>query len=241
MIRIALCDDSPAFLNQTKFIIEHWEDRPANIFVDLFEDGDALLESHTKNPYDIILLDVVMPLFNGIQVAKEIRQNNDMVKIVFLTTSIEYAIESYSVKASNYLLKPVDPNKLFSCLNELLSDIYRSSKCITVKDSIRTYKINISNIEYIESQGKLVVFSLADGRKISTIASLYTFEEELGLADGFFKCHRSYLVNIYYVDAFSSKEIVLHSKTTIPIARNRHKEFEDIYFKVIFGKAGEDK
>jgi hypothetical protein len=72
----------------------------------------------------------------------------------------------------------------------------------SVKD-MSNEKINISNIEYIESQGKLVVFSLADGRKISTIASLYTFEEELSLADGFFKCHRSYLVNIYYVDVFS--------------------------------------
>ena len=113
MIRIALCDDSSAFLEETKFMIEHWDKCPQNITMELFEDGDTLILTHAKKPFDIILLDIVMPLLNGIETAKELREKDKNVKIVFLTSSAEFAVDSYAVKASNYLLKPLESEKLF--------------------------------------------------------------------------------------------------------------------------------
>ena len=74
MIRIALCDDSSVFLEETKFMIEHWDKCPQNIAMELFEDGDTLILAHAKKPFDIILLDIVMPLLNGIETAKELRE-----------------------------------------------------------------------------------------------------------------------------------------------------------------------
>ena len=106
MIRIGICDDSHAFLQQTKFMIEHWDQKPQNLKVEPFEDADSLFHAHAKSPFDIILLDIVMPLFNGMEAAKELREKDKTTKIVFLTSSVEFAIDSYSVKASNYLLFP---------------------------------------------------------------------------------------------------------------------------------------
>ena len=77
-----------------------------------------------QKPFDIILLDVVMPLLNGIEAANELREKDKNVKIVFLTSSPEFAVASYTVKASNYLLKPVEPAKLFACLDELIIEIH---------------------------------------------------------------------------------------------------------------------
>jgi len=76
MIRIGICDDSPAFLQQTKHILDGWVHRPQDITTDFFEDGDALLTAHAQKPFDIILLDIVMPLLNGIEAAREIRETD---------------------------------------------------------------------------------------------------------------------------------------------------------------------
>ncbi|MBQ4559618.1 MAG: response regulator transcription factor [Tyzzerella sp.] len=240
MIRIGLCDDSTAFLNQTKFLIEHWDNHPQNTVVTLFEDGDSLILAHSQNPFDIILLDVVMPLLNGIEVARELRENDKNVKIVFLTSSPEFAVDSYSVKANNYLLKPIEPAKLFACLEELISEIMSVSKCLTIKGLDAIHRIPLSNIEYIESQSKHIVFHTIDNKVVESIEPLYTYGDTLLLEDGFFKCHRSYIVNIHHINCYSHSEVIMRSNDRIPIARSHQKTFEDMYFRVIFQKAGDD-
>lgn len=241
MIRIALCDDSPAFLQQAKLMIDQW-DAPAarNIAVELFDDGDALLAAHAKKPFDIILLDVVMPLLNGIDAARELREKDKTVKIVFLTASSEFAVESYTVKASNYLLKPINPSRLFACLDELISEIQSITKCILVRSTDATHRIPISEIEYVEAQMKHVVFFLTGGRTLESSEPFYSYEQGLLLEDGLFKCHRSYMVNIHHIDNYSHSKIVMRSGHHIPIARSCQKNFEASYFRVIFGKAGDE-
>lgn len=238
-MRIAICDDNPVFLEQAKMMLDNWNSHPTVVITELFEDGDALIQAHTTAPFDIILLDVVMPLLNGIDAAKEIRQNDKTVKLVFLTSSPEFAVESYCVKASNYLLKPVSPERLYQCLDELLQDIRQNSHYITVKSSSAIHRVESSRIEYIEAQNKHILFSLSDGRTIVSGDPLYTFERQLLLADGFFKCSRSYIVNIHQIDTYTAKEIKMRSGCRIPISRTCHREFEAAYFSAIFGKAGE--
>ena len=241
MIRIGICDDSYAFLQQTKFMIEHWDNRPQNISVEVFEDADALIHMHTKYPFDIILLDVVMPLLNGIEAARELREKDKFVKIVFLTSSSEYAVDSYTVKASNYLLKPVEPAKLFACLDELISNSESNSKSITIKGIDSTHRIKLSDIEFVESQGKYILFYISNVTPIKSPEPLYAFENKLTIGDGFFKCHRSFIVNIHKIRSYSSKEITVYSGYKVPISRNSHKDFESAYFTAIFEKAGANK
>ena len=99
MLRIAICDDMPEFLEQTRALAACWPDQPDQMSVSLFSDGDALVEAHNAAPFDIIFLDVVMPLVGGIDTAAEIRRQDASVKIVFVTFSREFAYESYAVKA----------------------------------------------------------------------------------------------------------------------------------------------
>lgn len=240
MIRIGICDDSSAFLQQARFMIDHWEACPRNINTELFEDADALISAHSKKPFDIILLDVVMPLLNGIEAARELREKDKTVKIVFLTSSAEFALDSYTVKASNYLLKPVEPSKLFACLDELISEIQHVSKCITVKGIDAAHRIALSDIECVEAQGKHIVFSLTGNRLVESPEPLYAYESILVLDDGFCKCHRSYIVNIHHIDSYSHSEIVMRSGYRVPISRSCQKSFEAMYFSVVFGKAGDD-
>ena len=241
MIRVAICDDSSASLLQTKFMIEHWDSPIAqNISIELFEDGDTLLLSHAKAPFDIILLDIVMPLLNGIETARELREKDTTVKIVFLTCSSEFAVESYSVKASNYLLKPVNPDNLFACLEDLADELQSIPKYMIIKGMNCTNRIILQDVEHIEAQGKHVVLFLSGNRTIESPDPFYTFENSLALDDGFYKCHRSYIVNIRHIDNYTHSEIVMRSGRRIPIARSCQKSFESAYFRVVFGKVGGD-
>lgn len=238
MIRIAICDDSPVFLNKLKSLIEHWENTLHPFTLESFEDGDTLISAHHKHPFDIILLDIIMPLLNGLDCAKEIREKDKNVKIIFLTSSTEYAIDSYGVKASNYLLKPIDINKLYCCLSEVISECSIHSKCINIKALDAVYTIPLSSIEFIESQSKHILFHTIQNKVIRSIEPLYIYEALLH-EDEFFKCHRSYIVNIHHINRYTHSEILMHSGERIPISRSNQKIFEDVYFRVMFDKVGD--
>jgi len=239
VLRIAICDDTQSFLFETQEIARQWPNRPVGMSVALYCDADELVEAHREDPFDIILLDVVMPLLNGIQAAAEIRRQDKNVKIVFLSVTPEFAVDSYTVKADNYLLKPINRQQFFACLDELRTELEAVSKAITVRSTAAVHRIKLQEIEYLESQGKLVFFSLSGGRSFYGTDPLYAYEKDLTLNDGFFKCHRSYLVNIHKIRTFTHKEITMNSGSRIPISRSCQKEFETAYFTTLFGKAGD--
>ena len=241
MLRIAICDDSTEFVKETAEMIDVWQDRPANTVCHSFCSSDGLINAHTQSPFDIILLDIVMPFVNGIEAAREIRQHDKNVKIVFLSSSPEFAVESYTVKADNYLLKPLCIQKLHHCLDELVQELELVSRTITVKGLYSVHKLPLDSIEYVEAQNKHIVFALQDGTTVETTEPLHMHESNLSLSDGFFKCHRSYIVNMSHIDTYTLKEVRMRSGCRIPIARSCNKEFEAAYFKIIFVKAGEDQ
>lgn len=180
-----------------------------------------------------------MPLLNGIEAAEEIRQQDKSVRIVFLTASAEFAVDSYRVKASNYLLKPTNPDQLYHCLDELLADFRQDAKAIPIRSRHGIHRVELNRIEYVEASNKDVIFSLSDGQIILSPEPLYTFEDQLLVSDGFFKCSRSYIVNIHRIDTYTAKEIRMRSGCRIPIARSHQKDFETTYFSLLFGKAGD--
>ena len=226
-------------LLQTQNILQKWPNRPECCQVNSFSDGAALLRAHKETPFDILLLDVVMPQHSGIDIAREIRQTDRAVKIVFLTSSSEYAVESYTVKADNYLLKPLAPTRLYSCLDELYRNILNNSRRLVVKGANAVHRILFQDIEYVESQNKQVLLYLSNGSSLCTTVPLYTLEPQFLPEEGFFKCHRSYIVNFHRIDSYTQKEILMRSGCRIPISRGCHKEFETAYFAFLFGKVGD--
>ena len=239
MLKIAICDDNQSFLTEAQEITQQWPHQPDGMSITLFSDADALIDSHKVNPFDILLMDVVMPLLNGIKAAAEIRRYDRSVKIVFLSSSPEFAVDSYTVKADNYLLKPINRQQLFACLDEIHAEILASAKSIVVKSAVAVHRIMLHDIVHLESQGKRVLFYLSGDRIVQGIEPLYTYEKSLLLEDGFFRCHRCYLVNLHKIQTYNHKELTMNSGARIPISRSCHKEFETTYFTTLFKKVGE--
>ena len=235
MIRIALCDDSREFLDQTRSLIERWSEQskiPAEI--SWFDNGDALLAKTAEFHMDVVFLDIIMPLLNGMDTAKELRQSDTAVKIIFLTSSPEFALDSYSVKAHDYLLKPVTYEKIREVLDECSSTLHIEPKSIVLKTTFGFQKIFYHNIEFAEAQNKKVIFNLSSGKTVEALSPLCSFEDHFTDSDGFFKCHRSYIVYLPNIDHFSMKEITTRSGRKIPIARSYVKAFQEAYFSHMF-------
>ena len=238
-MRIAICDDQQSQLDQIRQMILDWKGSLGNLTIRCFDNGDDLLQAHRTTPFDIIFLDVIMPLLSGMDTAKELRQSDRTVKLVFLTSSADYAVEAFTVKASNYLLKPLDPEKLHRCLEELSEELHTFARKICIRGIHAMHQIPVEDIEYIESQNKRILFVLSNGETILSGEPLYAYEEKLTLEDGFFKCSRSFIVNIHRIDTFTAKEIRTRSGARIPMSRSCHREFERAYFSVLFGTAEE--
>ena len=238
LLRIAICDDLPEFLLQTRYAIEHWKDKSDNLHnlhIETFEDADTLINNHHNKPFDIILMDIIMPLLNGMDAAKEIRQFDKSVKIVFLTHSSDYAVDSYTVKAHNYLLKPLDTTTLFQCLSEIAEEIAQQAKYLTIRSISAVHRIMLQDIEVIEAHQKHTLISLSNGNLIEAIEPLYFFEEKLLSDVEFYKCHRSYIVNLYRIKTYTQNELLMYCGYRVPISRSAHKNFETTYFSLLFG------
>ena len=165
MIRIAVCDDNLEFLERESELIERWSEQsriPVEIF--RFDNGDALIAKNNSVRMDIIFLDIIMPLQNGIDTARELRQSDPVVKIIFLTSSPEYALESYDVKARGYLLKPVSYDKIREVLDDCCYIYNEEPKNIILKTPFGYQKVFFHDIEYAEAQNKKVNFYLQNGK-----------------------------------------------------------------------------
>ena len=234
-MKIAICDDEIEYLDIIANQIEKWA-KSHNIQVTLyrFTNGDDLLLSHKTECMDLILLDIVMPLLNGIDTVRELRNDNQMIPVIFLTSSKEFAVESYDVKAFHYMLKPVVEEKLFAVLDDFLKTLKMPTEIFLAQTSMGFCKIVFSDVDYLEAQNKEVNVYLCNGTVIAIRELFSKCEDIFSLEKGFFKCHRSYIVNLNHVEQFTKTEIATNNNATIPISRNRYVEFKETYFNHMF-------
>lgn len=236
-MNIAVCDDDRLFLKQAETAVREWAQKQnAQIGIRTFENGDALLNALHAEQFDILLLDIMMPLFNGMELAHTIRRTDRTTKIIFLTSSPEFAVESYDVKASGYLLKPLQPAKLYGLLDELAQDSQEEPLHVIIRTTRGYHKLYLHDIECLEAQNKKVLFHLTGGQTKEALGTFSNYAESLEAENGFFKCHRSYLVSLSQVDYFNSSELRMQSGLSIPIARSYSKDFKDAYFAYMFQK-----
>jgi len=234
MIKIALCDDTHDDLLTIKaYVDEYLAERKISADVSLFNHPDELLTlTETKN-FHIYLLDIVMPMVNGIQTARELRWNDKNAKIVFITSEKSYALEAFDVNAVNYILKPVVKDKLFSTLDNILEDFNpEEAEPITIKIKGGIKKIKLSDVTHIEYANHTVKYNLYSGEVVQTVTQRINFNDYLSqnVKDpNFARCHESFLVNLTYIDVLSKNQIELRNGNNIPVSKSRYSEIQKAY------------
>ena len=235
MLQIAVCDDKIDELsNMVQLINLYRASKNFNCEYAVFTNGFNLVSALVKGKrFDIYCLDIIMPGFTGINLAKEIRGFDKTAPILFFTSSPEFALESYSVKAINYVLKPISKEKLFFTFDEILEQIKeeKDEDMIIVKSNEGIQKILIFNLTFIEVIGRNVLYHLRSGKVIECTEPFSSVCDTLLKYKCFIKPHRSYLVNMQYVDTIENHQVTLQTLSTIPIAQGKAREIKQQYLR----------
>lgn len=233
MLQIAVCDDNIDELSNIVQLINLYRVlKNLNCEYAAFPNGFELVSALEKGKrFDLYCLDIIMPGFMGIDVAKEIRGFDKTVPILFFTSSPEFALESYSVKAINYVLKPISKEKLFFTFDEVLEQIKKEKDedAVIIKSNEGIQKILISNLAFAEVIGRNVLYHLSSGKVIECTESFSSVYDALMKYGCFIKPHRSYLVNMQYVDTIQIHQITLQTLSVIPVAQGKAREIRQQY------------
>ena len=190
MVKIAICEDNAKESALLKTIVKtHFGECSA----EEFETGESLLDYLKENSPDIILLDIEMPGINGVEAARKIREVHPFASIIFITGHPQFALEAFEVYAFDYIVKPVDGERLINSLNKITGVMRREERYIDIRSRGMIFRVREGDIYFIEKvYNKCCVYTR--DHTYTAVRTLKSFEREL---DGrlFIKTHNAFLVN----------------------------------------------
>ncbi len=238
LIRIGICDDKSEDIRLLEQYAEWFRSKHPEIPIktESFTSPFDLLDIIAgRGGYDIYILDIIMPRFSGIDLAHKIRERGETAEILFLTVSREYAVEAFGVKASGYLIKPVEKadfeRELLDCIRSLAP---KDNPSILLKTREGVLKLRIQDIITVESFNHNRVFTLSDGTTVETKATLSSLVELLRKYSCFFHPHRAYIVNLDHVNGLTATNLLMTDGRRIPISRNIYPKLKKAYMDYAF-------
>lgn len=195
-MNIVLCDDDIIFLNSLEQKIAHY-----NCTIYKFSSAQEILASQMK--FDIAFLDIELGNnTTGFSLVKHIRSINNQCVISFFTNYKDYAVDGYEYQPFRYILKNSPETIINKRINDTFIEFYRKNKLIKGYFKDKKFAVALSDIYYVETFNHVLTLHTKKGnfemyKLISEIC------DELSIY-GFFRCHRSYIVNIYYISSIKN-------------------------------------
>lgn len=218
-MRIAICEDDYSEMEQlSKFISVYMTQHNIKYQLKVFPSGEEFLEDAKSTSYDIAFLDIYLQELTGIDTATRLKQFQS-TRIIFTTSSKEHAIEAFSLSAVHYLVKPLSIQLVSDALDRC-HIVPCQEPFITIKSNQIQIPILQKHIIYIEIiQKTCYIYTSDQTTALQTKQTLSNLSDELTLPF-FMQPHRSYIVNMNYIDSISPHQIILTNATTIPVSRN---------------------
>lgn len=223
MLSIAVCDDEMLQCCMlSKKIEKILGQMKLSCTIHRFYSGEALLKE--AEHFDILFLDILMQGLDGLQAAQIFRQKSSDQILIFISSSREYVWSAYDVEAFHYLLKPIDDRKLESVLLRAVRKTRKQPRrYLLIRRERQQEKLFLDNIRYFEIRGRMI--------DVHENGGCFTYYERIRLLEerlkghGFFRCHKSFLVNLNYIDSYNRQELLLDDGERIPIAKRRYQDF----------------
>ena len=223
--KVDICDDEESVCSLLHHYLERMQaDCSEKFQVRIFHSAEDLLWN-AKRDTDVLLLDIRMEGMSGMEAARELRARGSRVALVFITTMTQYAIEGYEVHAFGFLRKPLQYSTFCRQMEDLLIHLRRAQGSTwEIKNGAASCILSTNDILCLEVYGHSVTVRLRDGNALPCSTTLQRAEEQLERA-GFFRCHKSYVVNLGLVEQIGIEAVTLVGGHTIPLSRHRRKEF----------------
>jgi DNA-binding LytR/AlgR family response regulator len=233
MIRIAICDDEKKILDEVSGYIKNYaEKKSKEIEVFRFDSAASLIGAlEDGKSFDIFVLDVYIGDERGTVLARDIRKLGIESSIIFATTSVEHAPESYETGTLRYLIKPINPVKFYEALDVALAAAEKiGQRLVKLKTENGVESINVTHILYSEAHAHYQYVTLDVEEKLRvrmTVSELYTL---LAPSGGFIRVGSAYIINLRNVKNVSTSEVHLYNNITVPIPRGKHSEIKKAFW-----------
>lgn len=234
IIHIGICDDSADDRLILSKAISAYD---SSVHISTFSDGKSLIEECEDNMpvFDLLFLDIYMPEMDGIKTAREIRVLYKDIKIIFISSSNDHYQQTYDIFAYNYILKPLNTEKLYSIMDHALISLFEENRQkLIVSFKNVNHQIFVRDIQYLESKNKRIYVYMSDGAQVICYKKLDELQEQMPEA-AFVRCHQSYIVNIFYVTEMTSTYFRI-GPAMISISRKYWKESKEKYFNHLFSQ-----
>lgn len=238
-MRFAICDDVAPDRQQLAAMCQNYAAKGGHpLVVEEFPGGQALLAQPDLAAYDAVFLDIFMERDHGIETAKALRKQGYGGALVFVTSSRDFYPESYEVNAVHYLVKPYRQQDLNDAAERIIRfcGIEKPQQTIALTVERQQMDIPVDQIRYVEVFNH-TVFVHTKRQKLQLSASLNSLKKELD-DKRFFQCHRSYIVNMDYIDYIDEDDsrIVLDTGEAIPVSRRERTGIRRTYIEYVFSK-----
>src|SRR5690554_603408 len=235
MISIAICDNESIYLDFYESKLNEIAHKlNLNLDITRFSSGESLLFylEDQLNKFDLIYLDIVMDGINGIDNAMKIRQLNQFVKIVFLTSSKEFVYHAFDAHASNYLIKDLHDNKFDDVFMKVFNEIRDDPRqiALTIDNKDGHFIVPIKDVAYFESFQRIMICHKANKATIKYYYKMKDLSQELA-ANNFVLVHRSFLVNMSYILKLTKTDVYLKNGGVLPVSRNNYETVKDLLLK----------
>lgn len=230
MVRsIAVCDDEKAMLRQLSLYLDQVSAETGDRFDTYYYSSAEELLEHMPRQVDVILLDISMGKVSGMDCAKRLREEGSEAEIFFITSMTQYALGGYQIHAFAFLEKPVTYEELRRNLLDCFArrdGKRRAVLPVETQDGLEL--LPVEQILYAEVFQHETSFHLQGGRHVCGPIQLTEVEKRLS-RQGFFRCHRSYLVNMQAISYISPNELTLTGGAKVPVSKYRYKDLLTAY------------
>ena len=230
IINIALIDGDNNFAKEVGSFIDRRNTQAEHTCqVKHFTSGVDFISDY-QPIFDIVILDIALPMMDGLEVARKLRNIDKYIPIIFATSATQYAIKGYEVNALDFWEKPIAYLSFAQKLQKAIDLVtMKKDYTIMVKTKVEYRVISVRDIKYVEVFGHILIYHLVDG-EVSVRGTLSSLEKIL--ADlHFIRCNDCYLINLRYVDAANSTSVTVDGHT-FSISRRKKKEFKEKWLKL---------
>ncbi|MGE5579650.1 MAG: LytR/AlgR family response regulator transcription factor [Bacillota bacterium] len=233
MLRIAICDDEASQRDYLRRQVEGWAARRGHVVsVHLFASAEAFLFACAEDKgFDVLLLDIQMGKMDGVALAKRLRADNERLQIIFITGFPDFISEGYEVSALHYLLKPVDEEKLMEVLDRATARLRTAPRMILFRRGSGYLRVPADDIYYAEAFSHSVTLVMGSGQETF---NMRISDMEGLLGEGFFRCHRSYIVSMQHVRRITRTTLVLDNGVEVPLSRGLYDAANQAFIKNYF-------
>jgi len=222
MLEIAIAEDKKEAVDVLKaHILRLKEEKGIDCKYTVFENGLFFIENY-KPIFDVVFMDIEMPLMNGMEAAERLRKVDPYVPLVFITDLKQYALKGYEVEAMDFLVKPVGYTAFATMMERVSRRSMKKQEQLTLSTAEGTFNVNVNDIYYIESSNHYVIYHTASG-EIRFFGSLGEEEKRLP-TDRFARCNSGYLVNLAQVKKISDGEVHV-CDSALPLSRGKKAAF----------------